>query len=180
MSVDRHEQQLTVIDPLASAALREGRPSATFLDDTLVAITAAVSASPLSEPLAVLVDSLSALAAVSDVASPAWVFFVRSVTTLTAGQSGRSLTLVAHGDVEEDARWVALCEHLADSVVRVEPLPTGQAADVNVRVVVSRPNRWGCAFAERGAALHAPLLLRETLFARVTERSVAFKEVSLT
>jgi hypothetical protein len=59
-------------------------------------------------------------------------------------------------------------------MITLEALHAGKAADVQMRVLVERPNRWGHAF-EAGTSGRVPVELHDELFATVTERSITFR-----
>ena len=80
-----------------------------------------------------------------------------------------SALIAVNADISVHRPWRTLMEASADTVVRLEALPTGKLAEDNVRVTVSRPNRWGRA---GGVNARGVLELEERLFAQVTERGV--------
>lgn len=85
--------------------------------------------------------------------------------------------MVAHDDIPEQAKWQILLEHSVDTVLTLEALPVGQAADVQMRVHVFRPNRWGRAMSADTPG-DTCIQLHEEMFASVSERSVTLRQAA--
>lgn len=188
VNLDRCQHQLVVLDPLVDAL-----SSDTTLSCDLGALSTAIqqacsqACSPHSAPsttvtpgTVILIDSASGLAALHGSAGGAWLDFLRATVQLVSQNLDRiALAVVAHMDAAQDAPWIGWLAAAADCVVTVDPLPTGLAGDVNVKVSLFRPNRWGCAFGlpqQRTDMLNVEV--QSTCFGSVTERSVQFRHSS--
>lgn len=91
--------------------------------------------------------------------------------------SSTALLMVAHDDIPEQSKWMALLEHNVDTVLTLEALPVGQAADVHMRVLVFRPNRWGRAMSP-DTPPDTCIQLHEEMYASVSERSISLRQAA--
>ena len=88
-----------------------------------------------------------------------------------------ALLMVAHEDIPEHSKWMALLEHSVDTVLTLEALPVGQAADVQMRVLIFRPNRWGRAM-DPDTPPDTCIQLHDEMFASVSDRSVTLRQAA--
>jgi hypothetical protein len=86
-----------------------------------------------------------------------------------------TLLLTAHEDIPEHQQWLSVLEQSVDTIFTLEALPVGKAADVQMRLLVSRPNRWGRAF-DPATPPDADAEVYCELYAAVTERSIVVRQ----
>jgi hypothetical protein len=98
---------------------------------------AADGARGAAAPLCLVVDDLTALHCAAAVLAD-WPAFLHGLAALGAGAPGGALVALAHGDVGADEPWLARLEAAAALVLEVEPLRTGQSAEVSGRVRARR------------------------------------------
>jgi hypothetical protein len=98
----------------------------------------------------------------------------RAVVQMLLTPATTSMLLVANSDIPAHDRWRKLLETSVDTVLHLQVLPTGRAAEVNMQVTVTRPNRWGRA-VEEGPPAARSLDVEQHLFAHVSDRTIIFR-----
>lgn len=85
-----------------------------------------------------LVDSVSALAGLTDDQEQwqAFLHYCHSLKSVTQGQY--ACVMIAHEDVEDDAHWVSWLRHSAQVEIEVQALESGASQDVSGQVLVTR------------------------------------------
>lgn len=179
IQVDRYKESFVVIDALKASLAESGilqQPCETIT--TCIASKLSSTAEDAVHPVTIVVDCLTILAMLMEDQRHAWLDFLRSLLAMaTEDLNKRALLLVAREDATENKQWISFLEHAADTVITVHALPIGQMADVNVRLSIIRPNRWGRAFQELPS--DASVTIHNDLFGKVTERQVQFKDASI-
>ncbi|DBA78052.1 hypothetical protein WJX79_008308 [Trebouxia sp. C0005] len=86
----------------------------------------------------VLIDSLSALAGLTDDQEQwqAFLHYCHSLKTVTQGQY--ACVMVTHEDVEDDAHWISWLRHSAQVEIEVRALESGASQDISGQVLVTR------------------------------------------
>eukprot|EP00892_Ulva_mutabilis_P007737 jgi/Ulvmu1/5335/UM022_0129.1 len=126
----------------------------------------------------VVFDSLSYIASALAESCRRIVQFTQALTTMAVcSKQPCSLLMVAHDDIPKHTKWLTLLEHSVDTVLTLEALPVGQAADVQMRVFVFRPNRWGRAM-DPDTPPDTCVQLHEEMFASVSERSITLRQAA--
>jgi hypothetical protein len=121
----------------------------------------------------VIIDDLSVLDVLANGSQKAVLDFVHYCKALTYEKQRCSVVLLTHQDVVEEACDLNVeleLEYLSDTVIRVEPLSTGLAADVHGQLTILR--RGGLFVQDQLRA--APLPSLQKFQFRILEQNVQF------